>query len=202
MTPTAPRRISSPRAPSRPDRVPTAAALLALAGLGLTAVPATPVDAQEAVREELPGTVKMIFQPAEEGPPEGEEGGAELMRELGVLEDPRPGAIFALHALPDLEVGQVGWTPGPALAAVDHFYVTVSGEQSHGAYPHLGVDPVVMASQAVTALQTIRSRNLDPLEPSVVTVGMFHGGERYNIIPEEVRLEGTVRTYSDSSWTT
>ena len=161
-------------------------------GLGVASVLA-------AVRDELPGTVKMIFQPAEEGPPEGEEGGAELMQELGVLEEPRPGAVFALHAFPDLEVGQVGWTPGPALAAVDHFYVTVRGEQSHGAYPHLGVDPVVMASQAVTALQTIRSRNLDPLEPSVVTVGMFHGGERFNIIPSEVKLEGTIRTYSDSA---
>ncbi len=151
------------------------------------------------MREELPGTVKMIFQPAEEGPPEGERGGAELMRDEGVLRAPRPSAIFALHAFPDLEVGQVGWNAGPSLAAVDHFYVTVKGEQSHGAYPHLGVDPVVMASQAVTALQTLRSRNTNPLEPSVVTVGMFHGGERFNIIPEEVKLEGTVRTYSDST---
>lgn len=151
------------------------------------------------MREDLPGTVKMIFQPAEEGPPEGERGGAALMRDEGVLEDPRPGAIFALHAFPDLEVGQVGWNPGPSLAAVDHFYVTVEGEQSHGAYPHLGVDPVVMASQAVTAFQTLRSRNTNPLEPSVVTVGMFHGGERFNIIPEQVELEGTVRTYSDST---
>jgi amidohydrolase len=160
-------------------------------GLGVAEVLAS-------VRERLPGTVKMIFQPAEEGPPEGEEGGAELMREGGVLEDPRPGAIFALHAFPDLEVGKIGWTPGPALAAVDHFYVTILGRQSHGASPDLGVDPVVMASQAVTALQTIRSRNLDPLEPSVVTVGMIHGGERFNIIPDRVRLEGTVRTYDDS----
>ncbi len=151
------------------------------------------------MRDELPGTVKMIFQPAEEGPPEGERGGAELMRDEGVLQDPRPGAIFALHAFPDLEVGQVGWNAGPSLAAVDHFYVTVKGQQSHGAYPHLSVDPVVMASQAVTALQTLRSRNTNPLEPSVVTVGMIHGGERFNIIPETVELEGTVRTYSDST---
>ena len=151
------------------------------------------------MREELPGTVKMIFQPAEEGPPEGERGGADLMRDRGVLENPRPGAIFALHAFPDMEVGEVGWNAGPSLAAVDHFYVTVEGEQSHGAYPHLGVDPVVMASQAVTALQTLRSRNTNPLEPSVVTVGMIHGGERFNIIPEQVKLEGTVRTYSDST---
>lgn len=161
-------------------------------GLGVASVLA-------GIRDELPGTVKMIFQPAEEGPPEGEEGGAELMREQGVLEGPEPGAIFALHAFPDMQVGELGWTPGPALAAVDHFYATIRGEQSHGAYPHLGVDPVVMASQAVTALQTIRSRNLNPLEPSVVTVGMIHGGERFNIIPSEVRLEGTVRTYSDSA---
>ncbi len=161
-------------------------------GLGVASVLA-------GFRDELPGTVKMIFQPAEEGPPEGEEGGAELMREQGVLSGPEPGAIFALHAKPEMEVGQLGWTPGPAFAAVDHFYATIRGEQSHGAYPHLGVDPVVMASHAVTALQTIRSRNLDPLEPSVVTVGMIHGGERFNIIPSEVRLEGTVRTYSDSA---
>lgn len=161
-------------------------------GLGVASVLAS-------VRDELPGTVKMIFQPAEEGPPEGEEGGAELMREQGALEDPAPGAIFALHAMPELTVGEIGYTPGPAFAAVDHFYATVRGEQSHGAYPHLGVDPIVMASQAVQALQTIRSRNLSPLEPSVVTVGMFHGGERYNIIPSEVELEGTVRTYGDSA---
>ena len=148
-----------------------------------------------ALREDLPGTVKFIFQPAEEGPPPGEEGGAELMFAEGVLENPRPEAIFGLHALAAMEVGKVGFTSGPALAAVDHFIVTIQGKQAHGAYPHLSIDPVVMASQAVMALQTIRSRNLPALAPSVVTVGIIRGGERFNIIPAEVHMEGTVRTY-------
>lgn len=150
-----------------------------------------------ALRKDLPGTVKFIFQPAEEGPPPGERGGAELMIEEGVLESPAPSAIFGLHSWPEGRVGQVGYTPGPALAAVDHFIIQIRGRQSHGAYPHLGVDPIVMASQAVMALQTIRSRNLPPLEPSVVTVGIIRGGERFNIIPEAVHLEGTVRTYNE-----
>jgi amidohydrolase len=148
-----------------------------------------------ALREEIPGTVKFIFQPAEEGAPPGEEGGASLMIAEGVLENPRPSAIFGLHT-GAMEVGTVGLAAGPAYAAVDHFYITVSGRQAHGAYPHMSVDPVVMAAQVVTALQTIRSRNLPPLEPSVITVGTIHGGERFNIIPAEVRMEGTVRTYS------
>ena len=148
------------------------------------------------MRDEIPGTVKFIFQPAEEGPPPGEEGGAELMVAEGVLEDPVPSAIFGLHSFADMEVGKVGFTSGPALAAVDHFRIRIVGKQSHGAAPHLGIDPVVMAAQAVTAFQTIRSRNLPPLEPSVVTVGIFRGGTRFNIIPNEVELEGTVRTYN------
>ena len=148
-----------------------------------------------SMRDEIPGTVKFIFQPAEEGPPPGEEGGADLMVREGVLDGPRPSAIFGLHALAEMEVGRVGYTAGPALAAVDHFRVRIVGRQSHGAYPHLGIDPIVMASQAVTALQTIRSRNLSPLEPSVVTVGLIRGGTRFNIIPDVVEMEGTVRTY-------
>jgi amidohydrolase len=148
-----------------------------------------------SMRAEIPGTVKFIFQPAEEGPPPDEEGGAEMMVKEGVLNDPRPTAIFGLHTFAEMEVGTLGYTPGPALAAVDHFKVRIIGKQSHGAAPHLGVDPVVMAAQAVLALQTIRSRNLDPLAPSVVTVGIVRGGTRFNIIPDEVWLEGTVRTY-------
>lgn len=148
------------------------------------------------LRDEIPGTVKFIFQPAEEGAPPGEEGGASLMVREGVLENPKPGAIFGLHALPSLEVGTVGYTIGPAFAAVDHFTIKIRGRQAHGARPEEGVDPIVMASQAVMALQTIRSRTLSPLEPSVVTVGIFRGGERFNIIPAEVHLEGTVRTYN------
>jgi len=149
-----------------------------------------------SMREEIPGVVKFIFQPAEEGPPPGEEGGADLMVREGVLDAPRPSAIFGLHALADMDVGTLGYSSGPALAAVDHFTIRIIGRQAHGAYPELGIDPVVMASQAVMALQTIRSRNLPALEPSVVTVGIMRGGTRFNIIPDEMWLEGTVRTYA------
>lgn len=152
-----------------------------------------------AVREDLPGTVKFIFQPAEEGPPVGEEGGASMMIEEGVLENPRPKAIFGLHAFAEMEVGKVGYTVGPAFAAVDHFLVELHGRQAHGAAPHFSIDPVVMAAQVINAFQTIRARNLPPLEPSVVTVGIVRGGERFNIIPETVHLEGTVRTYDPAA---
>ncbi len=152
-----------------------------------------------ALRDALPGTVKFLFQPAEEGPPPGERGGAELMLEEGALEDPRPEAIFALHAFPDLEVGQLGWAEGATFAAVDHFEIEIRGRQAHGAWPHLAVDPIVMAAQAIEAFQTIRSRNLPPSEPSVLTVGIVRGGERFNIIPEAVHLEGTVRTYREET---
>jgi amidohydrolase len=149
-----------------------------------------------SMRDDLPGTVKFIFQPAEEGPPPGEEGGAPLMVEEGVLENPRPEAIFGLHASAALDVGIVGYTPGPALAAADRFRIRVIGRGAHGAAPHLAIDPIVMAAQAVQALQTIRSRTLPPLEPSVVTVGLIRGGTRMNIIPDEVEMQGTVRSYS------
>ncbi len=149
-----------------------------------------------SMRDELPGTVKFIFQPAEEGPPPGEDGGARLMVAEGVLEDPVPSAIFGLHSFAEMAVGKVGFTSGPALAAVDHFKIRIAGRQAHGAAPHLSVDPIVMAAQAVSAFQTIRSRNLSPLEPSVVTVGIVRGGTRFNIIPGAVEMEGTVRTYS------
>ncbi len=149
-----------------------------------------------SLRDELPGNVMFIFQPAEEGPPPGEQGGAPLMVAEGVLENPRPSAIFALHTNPGLEVGQVGYTSGPIYASSDHFAITIRGQQSHGAAPHLSVDPIVMASQAVIAFQTIRSRNLSPLEPSVLSVGIFRSGERFNIIPAEVYMEGTVRAYN------
>ena len=147
------------------------------------------------LRDELPGTVVFIFQPAEEGPPAGEEGGAPLMLAEGVFDGTAPEAIFALHTLPSLEVGEVGYTPGPAMAAADTWRAVIRGQQSHGARPHEGVDPVVMASQAVLALQTIRSRNMDPLAPGVLTVGTIRGGERHNIVPSEVHLSGTVRTF-------
>jgi amidohydrolase len=146
-------------------------------------------------RDELPGTVMFLFQPAEEGAPPGEEGGAELMLEEGAFDDPRPEAVFGLHTFSEMDVGTLGYTPGPAMAAADRWTATLRGEQSHGAAPHVGVDPIVMASQAVLGLQTIRSRNMRPIDPGVVTVGIIRGGERNNIIPMEVYLEGTVRTF-------
>jgi amidohydrolase len=151
-----------------------------------------------ALQKDLPGSILFIFQPAEEGPPPGEEGGADLMLKEGLFGKDKPAAIFALHAFPDLEVGQIGYNPGPTMAAVDQFRITIKGKQSHGAYPHQSIDPIVIGAEAVLALQTIRSRNLPPLEPNVITVGIFRGGERFNIIPGEVMLEGTVRTYNEN----
>ena len=148
-----------------------------------------------AIRKDLPGSVLFIFQPAEEGPPPGERQGAEQMLVEGVFAGGKPSAVFALHSFPELAVGQVGFNPGPTMAAVDQFRITIKGKQAHGAYPHLAVDPVVMAAEAILEFQTIRSRNVPALEPSVLTVGIVRGGERFNIIPGEVHLEGTVRTY-------
>ena len=145
--------------------------------------------------EQLPGTVVFIFQPAEEGPPPGEKGGAKLMLEEGAFANPKPQAVFGLHALAEMDVGQVGYTPGPMFAAASGWQATIKGRQAHGAYPHLAVDPIVIASQAVMALQTIRSRSLNPAEPAVVTVGILRGGERMNIIPAEVEMQGTMRTF-------
>jgi amidohydrolase len=150
------------------------------------------------LRDQIPGTIQFIFQPAEEGPPPGERGGAELMLSEGAFSE-KPEAVFALHSFPDLPVGQVGFNPGPTMAAVDQFTARIQGKQAHGAYPHLSIDPVVLAAQAILALQTIRSRTLSAFEPSVVTVGIVRGGERFNIIPGEVLLEGTVRTYSEEA---
>lgn len=149
------------------------------------------------MREQLPGTVLFVFQPAEEGAPVGEEGGAKLMLEENVFGDYQPEAIFALHADPSLQVGEIGWVSGPIWASSDQFLIEIKGTQTHGAYPHLGVDPIVTAAQAIMAFQTIISRTLDPREPAVLTVGIIEGGERFNIIPDNVHLEGTVRTYSE-----
>ena len=123
-----------------------------------------------SIKRDLPGTVKFIFQPAEEGPPPGEEGGADLMVRENTMENPRPVAVFGLHSLASMEVGKIGYTSGPSFAAVDQFIAIVKGKQAHGAHPDESIDPVVMASEIVTAFQTIRSRSLNPLEPSVVTV--------------------------------
>ena len=147
------------------------------------------------MRQDVAGTVLFIFQPAEEGAPAGEQGGAKLMLDEGVFRDIRPDAVIGLHTFAHMPVGQVGYTPGPAMAAADRFIIRIHGRQAHGASPHLAIDPVVMASQAVLSLQTIRSRNLSPFEPSVLTIGLIRGGERNNIIPEQVEMHGTVRTF-------
>ena len=115
-----------------------------------------------SMKRSLPGTVKFIFQPAEEGPPPREEGGADLMLKEGVFDNLKPSAIFGLHTHPGLAVGELGLTIGPAMAAVDQFIITIKGKQSHGAYPHKSVDPIIMATEVVDAFQTIRSRSLSP----------------------------------------
>ena len=148
------------------------------------------------VRAQLPGTIMFIFQPAEEGAPEGEEGGAALMIKEGIFKDMKPQAVFGFHTEPALAVGQVGYAPGPFFANADGFIAIIKGKQSHGAAPHESIDPIVIASQVVLALQTIRSRNVPPLDASVITVGIFRGGERANIIPEQVELHATVRSYT------
>ena len=147
------------------------------------------------LRDELPGSVKFLFQPAEEGPPQGEEGGAALMVKEGALENPKPDAVFGLHVTSRIRVGEIAYRPGALLAAVDSFRIVVHGKQTHGAYPWLGVDPIVVASQIVLALQTIPSRQLDvSLAPSIVTVASIHGGVRNNIIPDNVEMLGTIRS--------
>ena len=150
-----------------------------------------------AMKARLPGTVVFVFQPAEEGPPVGEDGGAALMLREGVFPAGlEPVAMFALHSDGGLDVGTLAYTPGPAMASAQAWRAALIGRSAHGAAPDQAVDPVVMASQAVLALQTIRSRNLSPFTPSVVTVGVIRGGERRNIIPERVELSGTIRTFS------
>lgn len=150
------------------------------------------------MRDQISGTVKFIFQPAEEGPPPGEEGGALLMIKEGALENPRPEAIFGLHVMPNIDIGQIGFNSGAAMASSDRFVITVRGKKVHGAYPHEGTDAVVVASSCVVALQTIRSRRINTTEPFVMSVGIVEGGNRFNIIADEVRLEGTIRTLDEA----
>jgi amidohydrolase len=147
------------------------------------------------MRDEIPGTVKFLFQPAEEGAPEGEEGGAMLMVKEGALENPKVDAVFGLHVTSRYPVGEIAYRPGSMMAAVDSFKIVVHGKQTHGAYPWLGVDPIVVAAQIVLGLQTIPSRQVDSsLAPSIVTVGAIHGGVRNNIIPDDVEMIGTIRS--------
>jgi amidohydrolase len=148
-----------------------------------------------ALKADIPGTIRFIFQPAEEGAPPGEEGGACLMVKQGVLANPKPKAIFGLHDFSEMPVGEIGYSEGPALSAADTWEVKITGRQAHGARPELSIDPVVTAAQFILAMQTIRSRTLSGSEPGVVTIGTVHGGQRHNIIPAEVTLTGTIRTF-------
>ena len=149
------------------------------------------------MKSEIPGTIKFIFQPAEEGPPSGEEGGARLMVKEGVMQNPAPTAIFGLHTLPSIEVGQIASISGAAMASSDKLYITIRGKSSHGAQPHNGIDSIVVAAECITALQHIRSRRIDPQEPLVISIGMIQGGTRNNIIAGEVKMEGTMRTLNE-----
>lgn len=149
------------------------------------------------MREQIPGTVLFLFQPAEEGPPEGEEGGAGLMIREGAFSDPRPEAIFGLHVWTE-PVGTLLYRPQGTMAASDNLRITVVGRQTHGAVPWGGVDPIVVASQIVMGLQTIAARQTDVTKaPAIITVGSIQGGVRGNIIPDSVVLVGTIRTFDE-----
>jgi amidohydrolase len=148
------------------------------------------------MKAQLPGEVMLIFQPAEEGPPPGEEGGAPLMVKDGVFRDFKPDAVFGMHVVSALNVGTVGIRAGGTMASSDTFRIVVYGRQSHGATPWKGIDPIVTAAEIVTSAQTIVSRQLDiNSNPAVVTFGIFNGGQRFNIVPDSVELQGTVRAF-------
>ena len=151
------------------------------------------------IKDRLPGTVKFIFQPAEEGAPVAERpAGAELMVTDGVMQNPKVDAIFGLHVFANVPTGFITYRSGPFMAASDQFDILVTGKQTHGSAPWRGVDPIVVGSQIVTALQTIVSRNVDITRlPAIVSVGQFQSGVRNNIIPETARLVGTIRTFDD-----
>jgi amidohydrolase len=150
------------------------------------------------MRERIPGTVKFLFQPAEEGAPNDELGGAQLMIDEGCMKAPAVGAIFGLHVTSNHHTGKLGYRSGPLMASSDELRVFVRGSQTHAAMPWRGVDPIVIGAQIVMGLQTIVSRSVNVTkEPSVVTVGVFHGGNRGNIIPDEVKMEGTIRTFDE-----
>ena len=157
---------------------------------GHTAMGLTVAKILHKHRNELSGTVKLVFQPAEEGL-----GGAEMMVKDGVLANPRPDFSLAMHLWNEKPLGEIGVTPGPAMSASETFKIKVNGKGAHGAAPHLGRDPVVAAAHIVTALQTVVSRNTSPLESAVVSATSIHGGTTFNVIPPEVEIMGTIRTY-------
>jgi amidohydrolase len=161
-----------------------------------TAILMGAAQALAAVRKDLPGTVLFVFQPAEEGAPDGETGGASVMLDEGLFELARPEAVFGLHVWSALPAGTIGYRTGPFMAASDRYRIVVKGRQTHGSRPWGGVDPIVAASQIVMGLQTVVSRQLDITSyPAVLSVGAIKGGIRNNIIPDEVEMIGTFRTF-------
>ena len=151
------------------------------------------------LKDQIPGTVKFIFQPAEEGAPAGEEGGAELMVKEGVLLNPNVDAIFGLHIWSQITAGKVYVRPKGIMAAVNEFRIDIEGVQTHGSTPWTGIDPIVTASQMINSIQTIVSRNMPLTEAAaVVTIGSIHGGVRSNIIPESLYMLGTIRTLDEN----
>jgi amidohydrolase len=152
------------------------------------------------LRGHVHGSVKFIFQPAEEGAPAGEEGGATLMIAEGALTDPAPEGIFGLHVMPTLEAGTIGWRSGALMAAADTFRLRILGSMSHGSTPHAGIDAVYVGAQVVNALQSIASREIDARRSLVISVGTFNAGKRWNIIADEAILTGTVRSLDHDTW--
>ncbi|GAB2499929.1 M20 family metallopeptidase [Arenimonas alkanexedens] len=155
-------------------------------------------EAMASMKDELPGEILFVFQPAEEGPPDGEEGGAEEMLKQGIFDRFKPEAVFGLHVFSTLTVGQVGYRSGPLMAASDRFNIVVKGRQTHGSRPWGGVDPIVAAADIIGTAQTIVSRRQNiSKQPVVVSFGAIKGGIRYNIIPDSVELVGTIRTFDE-----
>jgi amidohydrolase len=151
------------------------------------------------MQSQLKGNVKFIFQPAEEGPPRGETGGAALMVKQGVMSNPKVDAVFGLHIGSTMYAGMLAYRPGPALAAADVLRITVKGRQTHGSAPWTGVDPIVVSAQIILGLQTIISRQIKVTdEPAVLSIGSINGGNRFNIIPDQVEMTGTIRTFNEA----
>ena len=150
------------------------------------------------MRRELPGTVVFIFQPAEEGPPEGEEGGAPLVIKEGGLADPRVEAIFGLHVDPLVDAGRIAWCEGASYASSDRFRVVIAGRRTHGAFPHTGLDPVPAAADLINAFQALVAREIDARSPKVLSIGMIAGGNRFNIVADQVALDGTLRALDET----
>ncbi len=152
-----------------------------------------------SLKDELPGSVMLIFQPAEEGAPVGEEGGAKLMLKEGIWEQRKPEAVFGIHVGINQPANSISVKPGPLMAAADRFLITVKGKQTHGAQPWGGVDPIVVSAQIILGLQTIASRQVNvTLAPSIISVGRIQGGVRNNVIPDSVEFEGTIRTFDQA----